>query len=221
MRGPLRARSRPASSDTICPECGKPLTIGVLHRVAELADRPAGYRPAGAAGFTSLVQLPEIVGEILAAGPKSKKVRGEVGRLVAALGPELGILRDVPLDDLRRVGGSPLGEAIARLRRGEVIRDAGYDGEYGTIRLFQPDELDGAALFATSPGHPAGNGTRSSGTASPERPRPRRDCTGADPSRSRPGPAVADGGIAARDGIAARRAGLRAAGRRDGAAARC
>src|SRR5712691_5500759 len=133
---------------TICPHCGKPLTVGVLHRVAELADRPAGFRPPGAAGFTSLVQLPEIVGEMLATGPKSKKVVGEVGRLVAALGPELSILRDVPLDDLRRVGGSRFGEGIARLRRGEVIRDAGYDGEYGTIRLFQPDELHEVALFS-------------------------------------------------------------------------
>ena len=136
--------------DTICPQCGKPLTVGVLHRIAELADRPAGFRPPGAAGFTSLVQLPEIVGEILATGPKSKKVAGEVGRLVAALGPELSILRETPLDELRRAGGSLLGEAIARLRRGEVIRDAGYDGEYGTIRLFQPGELDGAALFTVA-----------------------------------------------------------------------
>ena len=108
----------------------------MLHRVAELADRPIGYRPDGAAGFTSLVQLPEIVGEILATGPKSKKVTGEVARLVGALGPELSILREVPLDDVHRVGGSLIGEAISRLRRGEVIRDAGYDGEYGTIRLF-------------------------------------------------------------------------------------
>jgi uncharacterized protein (TIGR00375 family) len=133
---------------TICPRCGKPLTVGVLHRVAELADRPPGYRPPGAAGFTNLIQLPEIMGEILATGPKSKKVTGEIGRLVAALGPELSILRDVPLDDLRRVGGTRLSEGIGRLRRGEVIRDAGYDGEYGTIRLFQPDELDGVALFS-------------------------------------------------------------------------
>jgi DNA helicase II / ATP-dependent DNA helicase PcrA len=136
--------------DKTCPGCGKPLTVGVLHRVAELADRPAGFRPAGAAGFTSLVQLPEIIGEILAAGPKSKKVAGEVSRLAAALGPELSILQEVPLDDLRRVGGSLFAEAIARLRRAEVIRDAGYDGEYGTIRLFQPGELDGAALFAVT-----------------------------------------------------------------------
>jgi len=146
--------------DTICPKCGKPLTVGVLHRIAELADRPPGFRPAGAAGFTSLVQLPEIVGEILATGPKSKKVTGEVGRLVAALGPELSILRDVPLDDLRRAGGSLLGEAIARLRRSEVIRDAGYDGEYGTIRLFRPDELDGAALFTMAGAGVAGAGKK-------------------------------------------------------------
>jgi len=146
--------------DTICPRCGKPLTVGVLHRIAELADRPAGFRPPGAAGFTSLVQLPEIVGEILATGPKSKKVTGEVARLTGALGPELGILRDVPLDDLRRAGGSLLSEAIARLRRGEVIRDAGYDGEYGTIRLFQPDELDGTALFTVAGLAPAGAGKK-------------------------------------------------------------
>ncbi len=130
-----------------CPVCAKPLTVGVLHRVAELADRPAGYRPPGTAGFTSLVQLPEIMSELLATGPKSKKVVGEVGRLVAALGPELAILRDVPLDDLRRTGGARLSEAIARLRRGEVIRDAGYDGEYGTIRLFTTNELNETGLF--------------------------------------------------------------------------
>ena len=131
-----------------CPACGKPLTVGVLHRVAELADRPAGFRPAGAAGFTCLVQLPQIIGEMVGTGPKSKKVAAEVGRLVGALGPELSILRAVPLDDLRRVGGARFAEAIGRLRRGEVIREAGYDGEYGTIRLFGPDELDGSALFA-------------------------------------------------------------------------
>src|SRR5712671_2847586 len=168
--------------DTVCPRCGKPLTVGVLHRVAELADRPPGYRPPGAAGFTNLIQLPSIMGEILATGPKSKKVTGEIGRLVAALGPELTILRDVPLDDLSRTGGSLLGEGIARLRRGEVIRDAGYDGEYGTIRLFQPDELHEVALFSL-----AGAGEKKKDA---ERARVSRPTTGPAPGRDGAGPAV-------------------------------
>ncbi len=144
-------RFEPAQSsehEGACPECGKPLTIGVLHRVTELADRPAGYRPPGAPGFRNLVQLPQIIGEIMATGPKSKKVSHEVSRLVAELGPEIGILTEAGADDLRRAGGSLLAEAVARLRRGEVRREAGYDGEYGIISLFGPGELDGAdALF--------------------------------------------------------------------------
>jgi DNA helicase-2/ATP-dependent DNA helicase PcrA len=152
-----------------CPECGKPLTIGVLHRVAELADRPAGHRPPGAPGFTNLVQLPQIVGEILTTGPKSKKVAAEVARLVAALGPELGILTEVAAEDLRRAGGSLLAEAVARLRRGEVRREAGYDGEYGVIALFGPGELDRAdALFdlAGAAGPQAGRGSEPDGLKS-------------------------------------------------------
>jgi DNA helicase II / ATP-dependent DNA helicase PcrA len=123
-----------------CPECGKPLTVGVLSRVEELADRPEGIRPEGAADFRSLVPLPEIMSEILGAGPKSKKVLEQIDKLTAALGPELVILQDVPLEDIKT--HSPLlAEAITRLRRGEVTREAGYDGEYGVIRLFEPGEL--------------------------------------------------------------------------------
>jgi uncharacterized protein (TIGR00375 family) len=149
---PQQTRER----DGVCPECHKPVTVGVLHRVAELADRPAGYRPEDAASFNNLVQLPEIVGEILSVGPRSKSVNRLIDRLVATFGPELSILQRVPTDDLARIGGSPLGEAIGRLRRGEVVVDAGYDGEYGTVRLFAPGELDRAeALFDVPAPSPA------------------------------------------------------------------
>ena len=130
-----------------CPACGKKPTIGVQHRVDVLADRPEGHRLAGAAGFASFVPLPEILGEIAGVGPKSKSVAAQVSAMVDRFGPELGILGDVPLDDLAAGAPSIVAEAIARLRRGDVRRDAGYDGVYGTIRLFDPDELAGAALF--------------------------------------------------------------------------
>jgi DNA helicase-2/ATP-dependent DNA helicase PcrA len=130
-----------------CPGCGKRPTIGVQHRVEALADRPDGYRPPGAAGFASFVPLPEILGEIAGVGPKSKSVAAQASAMVERFGPELAILGDVPLAELAAGAPSVVAEAIARLRRGEVRRDAGYDGVYGTIRLFQPDELAGAALF--------------------------------------------------------------------------
>ncbi len=125
-----------------CPRCGELLTVGVLSRVAALADRPRGYRPEGASDFISLVPLAEVVAEVCGVGPGSKQVRGMVDRLVRDLGAELGLLRDVPLEDLRRVGGEPLAEAMRRMRAGEVTIDAGYDGQYGTVRIFAPGERD-------------------------------------------------------------------------------
>ncbi|MFI7025837.1 UvrD-helicase domain-containing protein [Micromonospora sp. NPDC049900] len=128
-----------------CPECGKPLTVGVLSRVEDLADRPEGYRPEHAPEVTHLIQLAEILGEINKVGPRSKKVEGKLTDLVAALGSELDILTRAPLDDIGRVGGELLAEGIGRLRRDEVRRVPGYDGEYGVITLFDPSELGAGA----------------------------------------------------------------------------
>jgi len=130
----------------LCPACGKPLTVGVQHRVSELADRPLGQKPATAGQFLSIVPLPEIMGEILGVGPKSKSVTSAVDDLVRTLGPELAILLELPLDEIARAKSPLLTEAVSRLRAGQVIRDAGYDGEYGTISLFEPGELASSAL---------------------------------------------------------------------------
>ena len=123
-----------------CPECGKPLTVGVLSRVEDLADRPDGFR-RDEQRVEHLIQLHEVVGEVNGVGPKSKTVEAQLNHLVATLGAELDILRNVPLDAIGQAGGDDLREAIDRLRHGKVRRVPGYDGEYGVITLFEPGEL--------------------------------------------------------------------------------
>ncbi len=135
-----------------CPVCGKPVTVGVMHRVEELADRPPGVRPPRARPFHSLIPLPEVLAEIHQVGAGSKRIRREYASLLDRLGPELAILMDVPLEEIRQAGGPLLAEAIHRIRTGQVIAQAGYDGEYGVVRLFQEGELDRtfqAGLFHT------------------------------------------------------------------------
>jgi len=144
----------------ICPVCGKPVTVGVMHRVETLADREEGARPPNVPPFYSLIPLPEILAELLDVGANSKRVRQEYERLLNHLGPELAILQDIPLDEIAAVGGERLAVGIGRMRRGEVVAIAGYDGEYGVIKLFkQEDErttslqmgLFGEALDALTP----------------------------------------------------------------------
>jgi DNA helicase II / ATP-dependent DNA helicase PcrA len=133
----------------LCPVCGKLPTVGVLHRVETLADRPEGARPAGAAGFRNILQLHQVVGEVLDVGAKSKAVTAVVNSLVNQLGPELDILEQIPVDEIARTAPPLVAEAINRVRQGAVLRDAGYDGEYGTIKLFTPDELRTTPATAT------------------------------------------------------------------------
>jgi DNA helicase II / ATP-dependent DNA helicase PcrA len=126
-----------------CPKCGKPVTVGVMSRVAELADRPEGARPASAGPFKSLIPLTEVIGEVLGRGAMTRGVMDSYQALTEKLGPELYILEAAPLEDVRLASSDPLAEALRRMRSGRVIRDAGYDGEYGTIKLFAPGELRG------------------------------------------------------------------------------
>ena len=124
----------------LCPVCGKPVTIGVMNRIMELADRPAGPPPAGAAPFYSLIPLTEILSEVVEAGPKTKRVMTLYHEFLNSLGPELFILRQAPLTDLAEIGGALFAQGVERMRRGEIRAEAGYDGEFGRISLFAPGE---------------------------------------------------------------------------------
>jgi len=143
--------SQTRSYKGLCPKCGKPVTVGVLHRVYELADREAPKLPKP---FYSIIPLPEILSEILDCGPSAKKVTAAYEELLATLGPELHILMDAPSKDIGRLGGPLLAEAIDRMREAKVIRNEGYDGEYGVIRLFEEAEkttLRGQTILFHSP----------------------------------------------------------------------
>ncbi|MFZ5587551.1 MAG: UvrD-helicase domain-containing protein [Thermodesulfobacteriota bacterium] len=123
-----------------CPVCGGPITVGVLSRVEELADRPAGGGPTRRAHFESLVPLAELLGEVLEKGSKTKSVNLMLHDLLQKIGPELHLLRQAPLEDLARIGGPLVAEAVSRARAGRVWLEGGYDGEFGVVRVFSPQE---------------------------------------------------------------------------------
>ena len=126
----------------ICPECGKPMTLGVLHRVAELATRSTGKKPEKTHPFFHVIPLAEIISEIVGTGPKSKKVGLQYKKAIETLGPELKILHDMPIENIKTSPVPFLGEAIDRMRAGRVHIIPGYDGEYGRIKIFSPEEKD-------------------------------------------------------------------------------
>ena len=134
--------------DGLCPVCGKNLTIGVVNRVDELADREDGFEPNETTEFRNLVPLPEVISEIRGVGEKSKKVQQAYEDLVNKVGSELYVLEHAPVEEVRNAGAPLVAEAVQRMREGRVICEAGYDGEYGTIRLFEKKELTHGACVS-------------------------------------------------------------------------
>lgn len=125
-----------------CPVCGRKLTLGVSHRIEQLADRKEGFVRQGAAAFESLVPLPEVIASSTGRSAASAKVQKQYEDMIGSLGTEFEILREIPREDIERKAGYFIAEGIGRLREGRVRRFPGFDGEYGTIQLFEPSELD-------------------------------------------------------------------------------
>jgi len=134
----------------LCPVCGKRVTVGVAHRVEKLADRKTGFSPSGALPFYSIIPLPEIISETIKVGVNSKAVKDNYLHLLEKLGNEFKILMDIPLGDIERAGTPLIGEALARMRSGNVHISPGFDGEYGKIRIFEEverKEIKGQAIL--------------------------------------------------------------------------
>jgi len=130
-----------AAHNGICPVCGKPLVVGVLNRLETLAAhhaRPAGERPKNTKHVEYIIPLAEIIAELR--GTKSTSGKGvidEYHRVIDCLGDEFSVLRSVPIAAIEQAGFPLLAIAIARLRASDVVRDPGYDGVFGTIKVFK------------------------------------------------------------------------------------
>lgn len=135
----------------ICPKCGKPLTVGVMNRVEELADRAPGEKPAVSVPYKSLVPLDEIIAEAFGAGVSSKKVKEEYKNLIEKIGSEFKVLVDAPLSELEQATTPEVVEGIMRVREGRLHIEPGYDGEYGKVKIFEEGERESlskqSALF--------------------------------------------------------------------------
>ncbi len=125
-----------------CPVCGKKLTIGVLHRAQQLADRPEGFRPESAAVFESLVPLPEVIASSAGTSATSVRTLAQYEQMLHALGPEFAILRRIPLEEIETVAGVCVAEGIRRVRQGKVQLTPGYDGEYGRVQILSDQERE-------------------------------------------------------------------------------
>ncbi|MCX6723886.1 MAG: endonuclease Q family protein [Candidatus Staskawiczbacteria bacterium] len=122
--------------NNICPKCAKPLVIGVLNRVEELADRPEGFVPKNAIPFKSLIPLNEIIAESIGVSVAGKEVLRHYNNLIKTLGSEFKILLESTEKEITKESLPEIAEAVLSMRQGKVLIEPGYDGVYGKIKIF-------------------------------------------------------------------------------------
>ncbi len=126
---------------SLCPKCKRPLTIGVMSRVADLHDRANLAVPEKFVTQKSIVPLPEILAEVYGlASPASKKVVAMYDQMITHFRNEFHILLDVSINDIKTTFGDDIAEAVRRVRVGEMLIEPGYDGVYGKVKIFNKDE---------------------------------------------------------------------------------
>ena len=121
----------------ICPKCKRPLTIGVMNRVSELADRPEGFVPENSIPYKRMIPLAEIISDTLGVGEASKAVSAEYRAIIPRLGTELEVLMEVSEDKLLKELPIKIAKAIVNVRNGDVKILPGFDGEYGEIEILK------------------------------------------------------------------------------------
>ena len=131
----------------LCPNCNRPLTIGVMHRVEQLAekDRPDGFKAEHRPGFKKLVPLQEIIAETIGSPFTSSKVVQSYQNLTSQLGSELAILTGVGLETISKAVGEKMAEGVEKVRRGDIVIEPGFDGVFGTVRIWPARPAGGPA----------------------------------------------------------------------------
>ncbi len=133
----------------LCPQCGKKLTVGVLHRVDDLADREEGFIPKDPIPFKNMIPLDEIIADAFGQSVGTKAVDQEYERLIKQIGPELTILFDRTEEELKAVSAPRVAEGILKVRDRQVEISPGYDGVYGKIKIFKETDKKEAAPTAS------------------------------------------------------------------------
>jgi uncharacterized protein (TIGR00375 family) len=121
---------------SVCPKCGKRLTVGVASRVEKLADREDNFKPANRPPFKSLVPLEQIIAEALGSGVKTKGVRQKYENMIKQGKNEFNILINLPLSEIKKITTPEIAEAIQKVREKKLTILPGYDGVYGTVKVF-------------------------------------------------------------------------------------
>lgn len=122
-------------NNNLCPVCKRPLTIGVMHRVEELCDRPEGFIPESAIPYYNLVPLTEIMAQIYQKQAESAIIKEEFNNITSTVGTEMEILMDLSEDELYKKLPKELAKAILHVRNGKVDITPGYDGVYGKVEV--------------------------------------------------------------------------------------
>ncbi len=126
----------------LCPVCNKPVTVGVMARVEELADYEEGRKSPRWRPYYSLIPLPEIIANAKGIGPNTKGVNTVYWNMLNSIGNELYILRESPIDEISKIAGSLIAEGVKRVRECKVNISAGYDGDFGKINIFTDEERE-------------------------------------------------------------------------------
>ena len=123
-----------------CPKCGKAVTVGVMNRVEQLADRPEGFQPENAIPYKNLIPFEEIIAESRGVKSGSVAVERDYRSFLAKFGTEFNILLGLSDEELLKGLPSRVAEGVLRVRKGNVNIKAGYDGEYGIISIFGDED---------------------------------------------------------------------------------